>query len=222
MKTKKTILFSLLFMFYFSVFSQSSSIALGFGPNKMSGDIGGNGLKSLINDDMGYGASFGYRYVFPFNLGFRIFGDYESYRGKDTKIYNDVRKHYFTSSEKSFGGQLEYVFLGNHFEDDEIPHSIYMFGGAKYVMYNSLLDGTTKYNEKTSGVFGGIGYQYRFSEYFSIGFEMKQTLYLSDKIDAYFPDISSNKYTDTAFNTRILISYYIPIYQAPKHWNINF
>lgn len=211
----------MLFVLTFSVFSQSSSISLGVGGNKMSGDIGGNDFNSLIKNDLGSSFSLGYRYILPFNLGFRIFGNYDIYRGKDNQVSNDVRTHFFNSKVTSVGGQLEFVFMGNDYENDRIPHSLYVFGGAEAAFYNSLLDGTNKEKGNTSGLFGGIGYQYRFSDYFSLGLEIQQVLYLSDKVDAYYPDINSNKFTDTAFKAKLVVSYYIPLYSFPRHWNVN-
>ena len=175
---KKNLILSLFIVFCFSAFSQNTnSLIIGIGPNKMSGDIGGNSFGSLLKDDLGYGAFLGYRHVFASNIGFRIFGNYESFRGKDTKAYNDIRKHFYSGTETGFGGQLEYVFIGNNYDVTNNPHSLYAFGGLKYVMYNSLLDNTTKEKGNTAGLFAGIGYQYRLSENFGVGVELKQSLY---------------------------------------------
>ena len=215
---KKILIFSVLFIFSFSVFSQSSSFALGLGGNKMSGDIGSN---DGFQNNLGSSFSLGYRYIFPFNLGFRVFGSYDNYHGKDTEAYNNDRKHFFSSQVTSVGGQLELVFMGNDYENDRIPHSLYLFGGGETAFYNALLDGSHTEKGNSIGVFAGIGYQYRFSDYFSLGLEMQQILYLSDKIDAYYPDIASNKYQDTAFKAKLVLSFYIPLYSFPRHWYLN-
>lgn len=222
---KKCLVISLFFLFTVSLFSQSnSSLIVGLGPNKMSGDIGGDNFGSLFKNDFGIGSTLAYRFVFPFNVGLRVYGDYEYYRGKDSKV-NNGRKWDFTSSVGSLGGQLEYVIYGNNYLEKQIPHSVYLFGGAEKIFYNALFNGLTNVNTKgnTTGLFAGMGYQYRFSDNLSVGLELKQTLYQSDKVDGYFPDpaLVNNRYDDMAFTTKIIVCYNIPIYSGPKHWDID-
>ncbi|MGC3978887.1 MAG: hypothetical protein QM751_12075 [Paludibacteraceae bacterium] len=209
MKTSFLIIY--LFLIAYPVFSQGeSAVFLSAGANKMSGDIGGDNLKSLFKSNLGFGSSVGFRYVFPSNFGFRLFGGYEDYRGKDTQKSNDERTHFFSGDVTKIGTNLEYVIYGNRFIDKQISHSLYAFGGIVAVFYNSLFDNDVKIKGSTAGLSIGAAYQYRLSEKFSVGVEVTQTMFLTDKMDGYFPDISSNKNKDTAFDVKVVLSYYIP------------
>lgn len=208
---KNVLIVIMLFLFPFGMFSQADkALILGFGPNKMSGDIGGDNFTSLLKNDLGLGVSLGFRYVFPFNLGVRVFGGYDQYKGEDKHDYNGGRGLFFNSKASSIGLQFEYVVWGNSYIEKTFPHSIYLFSGAKGIFSNALLNDSEKIDTNTVGLFAGIGYQYRFSDYFGAGIELRQTQFLSDRVDGYFPDLPSNKSQDTAFDVKFTLSYFIP------------
>lgn len=193
------------------VFSQKEfSLILGGGLNKMSGDIGGDNFNSLLKNDLGGGFSLGIRYTLPSHLGFRIFGDYSKYNGKDNELYNGERILSFKSNVASFGGQLEYIIIGNSYTQNNKPHSLYLFGGGNTAFSKAVLDDQTKVSENAGALFLGAGYQYRLSQSISLGTEAKQILFLSDKIDGFYKSVAGNQNQDTAFDLKITISYFFP------------
>lgn len=183
---------------------------LGVGLNKFSGDIGGDNFSDQLKNDMGFGGSAAFRYVFPFRLGIKAFAEYDVYRGKDSKPRSNQDIRFFSSNVFSVGAQLELILLGNNYLEKNIPHSVYLLGGAKKAFVNSLLDNVQKGKENTSGFFFGLGYQYRINETFGIGLEVKQILFFSDDVDGYNLKISSNKSKDTASDVKFTFSYYLP------------
>ncbi|MBP1664149.1 MAG: hypothetical protein H6Q19_1289 [Bacteroidetes bacterium] len=189
------------------------------GLNKMSGDIGGDNFKSLLQNDLGYGLSFGARYTFRYNIGLRLFADYSKYRGRDKEQYNEyngiLRNNNFQTDVFGIGGQLEVILFGNSLAKDPIPHSVYLLAGVKKnyvnatVTYPYLNRDSTK-SPKPFAHFFGIGYQYRFSNYLSFGVEAKQFYFHSDIVDGYYRNIPANKHDDTAFDVKLTVAYYIP------------
>lgn len=204
---KKLYFLNILFFLSSILHAQTTqSIFLSFGPNELSGDIGSDLFTNeFFKNDIGIGTSLGYRFISPINLGASFFGSYNYFRGNDSKKH----LHFYDSSTSGIGGQLEYYIIGNKYFALNVPHYLYIFGGGEIVFSNALLDNETKVNDNTSDYFVGGGYQYRFSDELSVGFELKGTLYQSDKIDGYFPDIRANKYKDAAYIFQILLSYYL-------------
>lgn len=210
---KKIFLIICLFTIVNQAFPQKElSVIAGVGTNKMSGDIGGDNFNNLFQNNLGLGTSFGIRYTLPTHWGFRLFTDYSNFKGKDEEAYNGVRTLSFKSSTWSIGGQVEYIILGGSFIEKENRHSLYIFGGANPVFANTTLFGKTDneihQHENSFALFLGGGYQYRFSNNLSIGFEAKQNKFFSDKMDGYYPNISSNKSNDFAMDFKLTISYY--------------
>ena len=227
---KKLIIVSIFLLFITSVFPQGKGLLTqmplgefslfgGVGPNKLSGDIGGDNFKSLFQNDMGYGLSLGARYTFKYNIALRVFGDYSGYRGKDKVEYNTygaVRKLEFQSKVTGLGGQLEVVLFGNPLAKDPIPHSVYLLAGLKTTKVDATLSNP---NNNQNGPdetktpiahFFGIGYQYRYSNLLSFGLEAKENYFHSDRMDGYNPVIPANKYRDAAFDIKFTVAYYIP------------
>lgn len=208
---KKVLSLAMLIFLSTVAFAQGEkAIMFGAGLNKFSGDIGGSEFSDIFKNDMGFGGSAAFRYVFPFRLGLRAFAEYDVYRGKDAEPSSETVQHIFNSNVFSVGGQLEFILWGNNYLEKTIPHSIYIFGGAKKAFVNSLLDDVLRAKESTGGYFGGVGYHYRINETFALGVEMKQIMFFSDNIDGYNPHHSSNKNKDTAFDVKLTFSYFIP------------
>lgn len=208
---------SLLFLFLLamastSVFSQASnsSISVGYGVTKMSGDIGGDDLGNIIANNFGHSISVGYRYETPINLGFRILGDYSTFAGKDTQAYNGPRIRFFNTTAYSLGAQVEYSIWGNRYVTEDFPHSIYFFAGPSYTYFDALQTEDPEVKKATWGIYGGIGYQFRFKKYFGLGVEVKQIQFFSDLVDGYDPNGANDKYNDTSFVGRLVLSFYLP------------
>ena len=236
---KKLIIVSIFLLFITSVFPQGKGLLTqmplgefslfgGVGPNKLSGDIGGDNFKSLFQNDMGYGLSLGARYTFKYNIALRVFGDYSGYRGKDKVEYNTygaVRKLEFQSKVTGLGGQLEVVLFGNPLAKDPIPHSVYLLAGLKTTKVDATLinpENNANGPEETKNPlthFLGIGYQYRFSNQFSFGVEAKQNYFHSDRVDGYNPVIRANKHRDEAFDLKLTAAYYFPFSRRMSEFN---
>lgn len=236
---KKLIIVSIFLLFIASVFPQGKGLLTqmplgefslfgGVGPNKLSGDIGGDNFKSLFQNDMGYGLSLGARYTFKYNFALSVFGDYSSYRGKDKGEYNTygtVRKLEFQSTVKGLGGQLEVILFGNPLAKEPIPHSVYLFAGLKTTTVNDSLynrdnnpNGPDETNKPLTH-FLGIGYQYRYSNRLSFGVEAKQNYFHSDRVDGYNPKITANKHRDEAFDLKLKVAYYLPFSKRMNEFN---
>ncbi len=228
---KKLILVSIFLLFNTPAFPQGKgllsqipfgevSLFGGAGPNKMSGDIGGDNLKSLLQNDMSYGFSLGARYTFKYNFALRVFGDLSNYTGKDKEVYNsygqNLRHLCFNTDVLSLGGQLEVILFGNPLSKDPIPHSVYLLAGMKTTNVDVKLtnpdnnENGPDQTKKPIAHFFGIGYQYRYSNRLSFGLEGKENYFHSDRMDGYNPEIPANKYRDAAFDIKFTVAYYIP------------
>jgi opacity protein-like surface antigen len=210
---KKLFLIICLFTIINQAFPQKElSVIAGIGTNKMSGDIGGDNFNKLFQNNLGTATSFGIRYTLPAHWGFRLFTDYSNYKGKDETSYNGVRTLSFKSSAWSIGGQVEYIIFGSSFVEKELRHSLYILSGANPVFANTTLFDKTgdeiHQNENSFALFLGAGYQYRFSNKLSIGFEAKQNKFFSDKMDGYYPNVPDNKNDDYAMDFKLTVSYY--------------
>lgn len=201
----------------------------GAGPNKMSGDIGGDNLKSLFQNDMSYGFSLGARYTFKYNFALRVFGDLSNYTGKDKEVYNsygqNLRHLSFKTDVFSLGGQLEVILFGNPMAKDPIPHSVYLFAGLKTTNVDVTLtnpDNNANGPDETKkpiAHFIGLGYQYRYSNRLSFGLEAKENYFHSDRVDGYNPVIPANKYRDAAFDLKLTVAYYFPFSRRMSEFN---
>lgn len=211
---KKLITVLGLYLIFLPLFSQREfSIFFNYGPNKLSGDIGGDNFTSLLNNDIGRTTAFGLRYTLPSNFGFRIYGEYNQYNGKDTPLYNGDRSSSFHSNLTGLCGQVEYIILGNSYTENYQPHSLYVFGGGntstlRAFYYDNNSENSTEIKQNIFALLGGIGYQYRLFNSLGIGIEIKQKLFLSDKIDGFYRNSSGNKNQDTASDLILTISYF--------------
>lgn len=207
-----------------------NSIIVGVGPNKFSGDIGGDNFKNIFQNNLGYGGIVGYNRIMSNNIfGYSLYLEYEYFQGSDSEKYNGERRHFFTVSSMNIGSQLDIYFKGllsnlawicpkcqviSSFQKDFYEEKIsrfnpYMTLGLKIGNNSACLDDIQRNDNIGTGFIYGVGFRYRLTDSFGIGMEMKETQYQSDKIDGYDPINCNNKHNDTAFNTKIILTLYI-------------
>jgi len=200
-----------------------TSLFVGAGPTKMSGDIGGDNFKSIFKNDMGYGYSFGVRYLMKYNVALKVFGDYSLFRGKDTPEYNGARTNYYHSNVVGLGGQIEILLFGNPFAESTTPHSVYLLAGGKknfVTAETSIIDESIlNSKEQPLAFIIGAGYQFRLSRAFSLGFEAKENYYNSDYVDGYNAPVKANKHKDASFDLKFIASYSFPITKRDANYD---
>lgn len=221
--TKKLILtISLLLTIHLMSNAQNKSIVLAIGTNSLSADVGYSNLEGTLKNNLGYLGSISYRYSSLNRFGYAIKASYDYYRGKDSEKSSRSQKYFFNTATQSLGIQAEYLLFGNNEDRIYSLNSFYVFSGLRCLHYTYHFDVIETGNEFTASILAGIGYQYRFSHKYSLGLEITQDFFLSDKLDGYNPKVSGNKFNDMALSAKLTFSFHLPANYGRKRWDIEY
>jgi hypothetical protein len=197
----------------------TGSIIASVGPSFCIGDPYASIFKETFNNGVhNYNASLGFRHWFPNNFGYKGTFTYANYAGSD-KV-------------DKFHGGLPYSYVSNYFEASIRaeyaikfgsrwgripPFAVYGFIGGAYL--NSIVKfpqfdnngGSinsapgSPYNSGFAIPFG-VGYQYEYNKYITIGAELMAKYSLTDFVDGYSSSKTSN---DLIYGVSFTIGYKI-------------
>jgi len=162
--------------------------------------------------------SFSIRHILPNNVGIKTTAYYGNFTGSDENSRQsiDYNRHYsFQTNLLELAAQGEYTIYGGPYSRHSSPHTLYVYAGAGIMYsktalkYGTQTDGEIIFNEIENFPAGrekdkvslsvlspvipfGIGYQYQFTNTFSLGAEFGYHYILSDFVDGVHPYSSKN------------------------------
>jgi hypothetical protein len=194
----------------------SGSLVFTLGPNYSFADpdCSKGVFGPVINQDFfqNQSVTFGYRYTFSDDFGYKVALGYDHFTGEDLKTGRDF---VFKTNAFQLSGQGEYYYhFGKKFRR-RWPNSVYGFLGVGVMASNAQLDrpatGNRDYkyrqNDVTPVVPYGIGYKYDIDYQFSVGAEFSWRYTFSDYLDGFKPPYPSSKSNDVLQGLLLTLSY---------------
>ncbi len=157
--------------------------------------------------------SFGYRYTFSDDFGYKVALGYDHFTGEDLK---SDRNYAFKTNAFQLTGQGEYYYhFGKRFRR-RWPNTVYGFLGVGVMASNADLTrpsldnrGRYKYrqNDVTPVIPYGFGYKYDIDYQFSVGAEFCWRYTFSDFLDGFKPPYPNSISNDVLQGLSLTLSY---------------